>query len=160
MTSAAAATAVLEPLAMDLLLASLERLAGLVSDGLPDEERYLPATSSPATKEPMMDLLRRVRSKGFGILLASQNPGDFDYRGRENINTWFVGKVSQERSLGKLRDLLGDTAAASLPNLPRGQFFLVRSPPPREVRADRSLMDTIELGPDEVLALARAAARS
>ncbi|HKE20614.1 MAG TPA: type IV secretion system DNA-binding domain-containing protein [Kofleriaceae bacterium] len=121
-----------------------------------EADLYLPATSSPATKEPMMDLLRRARSKGFGVLLASQNPGDFDYRGRENINTWFVGKVSQDRTLGKLRDLLGDTAAAGLPNLPRGQFFLVRSPPPREVRADRSLMDTIELGPDEVLALARA----
>jgi hypothetical protein len=118
---------------------------------------YLPATSSPATKGPMMDLLRRARSKGFGMLLASQNPGDFDYRGRENINTWLVGKVSQDRSIAKMRELLGEHASvANLAAQPRGQFFLLQSPPPREVRADRSLMETRELNPEEVLALARA----
>jgi DNA helicase HerA-like ATPase len=116
--------------------------------------------SAPATKEPMMELLRRARSKGFGMMLASQNPGDFDYKGRENINTWFVGKVSQDRNIGKLRDLLGDHPSASaLPMMPRGQFLLLRSPPPREVRVARSLMETRELNPDEVLALARAARR-
>ena len=125
-----------------------------------EADLYLPATSSPATKEPMMDLLRRARSKGFGMMLASQNPGDFDYRGRENINTWFVGKISQDRSIGKLRDLLGDhPSAAGLASLPRGQFLLVQSPPAREVRADRSLMETRELSPEDVIALARRPAR-
>jgi hypothetical protein len=122
-----------------------------------EADLYLPATSSPATKEPMMDLLRRARSKGFGMLLASQNPGDFDYRGRENISTWFVGKVSQDRSIGKLRDLIGDhPSAAGLASLARGHFLLMQSPPPREVRADRSLMDTRELNPEDIIALTRA----
>lgn len=124
---------------------------------LDEADLYLPATSSPATKEPMMDLLRRARSKGFGMLLASQNPGDFDYRGRENINTWFVGKVSQDRTIGKLRDLLGDhPSAAGLGTMPRGQFLVLTSPPPRDVRADRSLMETRELNPEDIIALARA----
>ena len=36
------------------------------------------ATSAASPVEPLsMDLLRRARSKGFGMLLASQNPGDF-----------------------------------------------------------------------------------
>jgi hypothetical protein len=123
-----------------------------------EADLYLPATSSPATKEPMMDLLRRARSKGFGMLLASQNPGDFDYRGRENISTWLVGNVSQDRSIGKLRDLLGDhPGTAGLASLPRGQFLLLQTPPPREVRADRSLMETHELNPEDIIALARAA---
>ena len=125
-----------------------------------EADLYLPATSSPATKGPMMDLLRRARSKGFGMLLASQNPGDFDYRGRENINTWFVGKVSQDRSIGKLRDLLGDHAsAAGLASQQRGHFLLMQSTPPREVRADRSLMETRELSPEDIIALTRAPGR-
>jgi hypothetical protein len=125
-----------------------------------EADLYMPATSSPATKEPMMDLLRRARSKGFGMMLASQNPGDFDYKGRENINTWLVGQVSQERSIGKVRDLLGDHPNVSgLATLPRGHFFFLQAPPVREVRAERSLMETREIGPEEVLAMARAARR-
>jgi hypothetical protein len=125
-----------------------------------EADLYLPATSSPATKEPMMDLLRRARSKGFGVLLASQNPGDFDYKGRENINTWFVGRVAQERSIAKMRDLLGDYPNVSgLANQPRGQFFMLESRGPREVRADRNLCETRELTQEEILHLARNPAR-
>jgi hypothetical protein len=46
---------------------------------------YLPAgTKQPATKAPMEDLLRRARSAGVGVFLATQSPGDLDYKCKEN----------------------------------------------------------------------------
>ena len=48
-----------------------------------EADAYVPAMSSPPTKEPMFDLLRRARSGGIGVLLATQNPGDFDYKARD-----------------------------------------------------------------------------
>ena len=53
-----------------------------------EADAYIPAIGSPPTKEPMFDLLRRARSAGIGVLLATQNPGDFDYKARDNIATW------------------------------------------------------------------------
>ena len=60
-------------------------------------------TSKPATKEPMENLLKRARSAGLGVLLATQSPGDFDYKCRENINTWFVGKIKEDNITSRFR---------------------------------------------------------
>jgi hypothetical protein len=123
-----------------------------------EADAYVPATSSPPTKEPMFDLLRRSRSTGIGVLLATQNPGDFDYKARDNINTWLLGKVSQERAIEKMRNLI-----ASYPDVgPRlasqrtGSFFLLSGTTKRELKADRSLMETVQLSEAEVAELARA----
>ena len=63
------------------------------------------AVRQPATKAPMEDLLRRARSAGLGILLASQSPGDFDYKCRDNIKSWLVGQVKEETALRKLKPM-------------------------------------------------------
>ncbi|MBX2812253.1 MAG: DUF853 family protein [Myxococcales bacterium] len=76
-----------------------------------EADRYVPAIREPPTKRPLEDLLRRARSAGLGVMLATQNPGDFDYRARDNILTWFVGKLSQQRSIDKLKDVFGDRGA-------------------------------------------------
>lgn len=39
-----------------------------------EADLYLPAMGQPATKEPMENLLRRARSAGTGIFLATQSP--------------------------------------------------------------------------------------
>ncbi|HWO23953.1 MAG TPA: DUF87 domain-containing protein [Kofleriaceae bacterium] len=122
-----------------------------------EADAYVPATSSPPTKEPMFDLLRRSRSTGIGVLLATQNPGDFDYKARDNINTWLLGKVTQDRAIEKMRHLI-----ASYPDVgPRlasqrtGSFFLLAGTTKRELKADRSLMETTQLSEAEVADLAR-----
>ncbi len=123
-----------------------------------EADTYVPATGAPPTKEPMFDLLRRARSTGIGVLLATQNPGDFDYKARDNIATWLVGKVAQERAIDKMRNLL-----ASYPNVgprlatqPTGHFFVLSNGEAREVKCDRSLMSTEQLAEQEVAELARA----
>lgn len=122
-----------------------------------EADAYVPAQSSPATKEPMFDLLRRARSGGLGILLATQNPGDFDYKARDNIATWIVGKVAQDRAIEKMRNLIGTypNVGPRLATQPTGQFFVLANGKAIEIRSDRSLMATEQLSEAEVLDLAK-----
>jgi hypothetical protein len=126
-----------------------------------EADLYIPAVASPPTKEPMFDLLRRARSGGVGILLASQNTGDFDYKARDNINTWCLGKIAQDRAIEKMRNLMSGypNVATRLAGQGTGSFFLLNSqmvPPTRELRATRSIMKTQQLPEQEIAALARA----
>ena len=95
-----------------------------------EADLYLPATSQPATKAPMENLLRRARSAGLGIMVASQSPGDFDYRCRDNIRTWCVGRITQPVAIQKMRPMLADVrvdVASKLAGRQVGQFFALSS---------------------------------
>lgn len=125
-----------------------------------EADKYIPATSNPATKDPMFDLLRRARSGGLGVLLATQNPGDLDYRARDNIQTWLIGKVAQDRAIEKMKNLIGayPNVASRLATQTTGSFFLLNPSIPnglREVRAEPALMRTQQLEEHEIAALAR-----
>ncbi len=126
-----------------------------------EADAYIPAVGMPATKEPMFDLLRRARSGGLGILLATQNPGDFDYKARDNMATWLVGKVAQQVAIEKMRNLLGPypDVARRLANQPTGHFFMLGGDRATEVRCDRSLMQTEQVSETEVADLARSTKR-
>lgn len=122
-----------------------------------EADTYVPATSSPPTKDPMFDLLRRSRSTGIGVLLATQNPGDFDYKARDNITTWLLGKIAQDRAIEKMRNLIAHypDVGPRLASQRTGSFFLLTGTTKRELRADRSLMETVQLPETEVADLAR-----
>jgi Cdc6-like AAA superfamily ATPase len=122
-----------------------------------EADTYVPATSSPPTKDPMFDLLRRSRSTGIGVLLATQNPADFDYKARDNINTWLLGKITQDRATEKMRNLIGSypDVGPRLASQRTGSFFLLTGTTKRELKADRSLMETVQQGEAEVIELAR-----
>ena len=120
---------------------------------------YMPATSKPATKEPLQDLLRRARAAGLGVMLATQSPGDLDYKSRENILTWFVGRVTEKTAVAKMQPLLSESRTnfkSKLANQAIGEFFMLQSGDATEVKAHRSLMDTEQLAEDEIRELARA----
>ena len=51
-----------------------------------------------------MTLLKQAREFGVGILLATQNPVDLDYKALSNAGTWFVGKLQTERDKARLLD--------------------------------------------------------
>ncbi|HEX3759036.1 MAG TPA: DUF87 domain-containing protein, partial [Kofleriaceae bacterium] len=122
-----------------------------------EADMYVPAMSSPPTKDPMFDLLRRSRSTGIGVLLATQNPADFDYKARDNIHTWLLGKITQDRATEKMRNLIGNypDVGPRLASQRTGSFFLLTGTTKRELKADRSLMDTVQQSESEVLELAR-----
>jgi len=132
-----------------------ETLQGVV---LFDEaDLYLPATSKPATKQPMENLLKRARSAGLGVFLATQSPGDMDYRCRDNINTWMLGRIKEERALEKIKPVLSSLrmdVSQKLANQDTGQFFLSQSGDVSRVQSQRSFMETSQLSEREILELA------
>ncbi len=128
-----------------------------------EADLYLPAVRQPASKEPMENLLRRARSAGLGLLLATQSPGDFDYRCRDNIRTWFVGQVKETNSLAKMKPMLSECrvdVTARLPGQTTGQFHLIRDGVVTSLMADPSAVEPLQIPEDEILSLARSTLRA
>ncbi len=65
---------------------------------------FFPPSGNPPSKNIMLTLLKQARAHGVGILLATQNPVDLDYKGLSNTGTWFVGRLQTERDKKRLLD--------------------------------------------------------
>ena len=74
---------------------------------------YLPPTANPPSKKPMLTMLKQGRAFGLGLLLATQNPVDLDYKALSNIGTWFLGRLQTERDKARVLDGLEGAAAGS-----------------------------------------------
>jgi hypothetical protein len=72
---------------------------------------YFPPVANPPSKLPLMTLLKQARAYGLGVVLATQNPVDLDYKGLANTGTWFIGRLQTERD--KARVLEGLEGASS-----------------------------------------------
>ncbi|WP_437765329.1 helicase HerA-like domain-containing protein [Sorangium sp. So ce281] len=125
---------------------------------LDEADMYLPAQSQPATKAPMENLLRRARSGGLGVLLATQSPGDLDYRCRDNLRSWFVGRVTQQTALDKMKPLLSDArmdVSARIPGQEAGEFHLLQDGRVTAFKRDVPLLRAEQVPESEILKLAR-----
>jgi hypothetical protein len=71
---------------------------------------YLPPTSNPPSKTPMLTLLKQARAFGVGMVFATQNPVDLDYKALSNMGTWFIGRLQTERDKARLLDGLESAA--------------------------------------------------
>ena len=67
---------------------------------------YFPPVANPPTKEPLIKLLKQARAYGLGVVLATQNPVDLDYKGLANTGTWFVGRLQTERDKARVLEAL------------------------------------------------------
>lgn len=72
---------------------------------------FFPPTATPPSKLPMLTLLKQARAYGLGVVLATQNPVDLDYKGLSNTGTWFIGRLQTERD--KMRVMEGLEGAAA-----------------------------------------------
>lgn len=79
---------------------------------------YLPPTANPPSKQPLLRMLKQARAFGLGLLLATQNPVDMDYKALSNTGTWFIGKLQTERDKNRLLDGLESLAGG----IPRAQM--------------------------------------
>jgi uncharacterized protein DUF87 len=124
-----------------------------------EADLYIPANSKPATAEPLQSLLKRARSAGLGIMLATQSPGDLDYKSRDQITSWFIGRVREDTALRKLRAAFqsesGLDPGAVLPGQTVGEFHLVQEGLVRPMRALRSLINAEQVPFDRIEQLAR-----
>lgn len=74
---------------------------------------YFPPTANPPAKRPMLSLLKQARAYGLGVVLATQNPVDLDYKGLSNAGTWFLGRLQTERDKQRVLEGLEGAAAHS-----------------------------------------------
>ena len=65
---------------------------------------YLPPVANPPSKLPLLTLLKQARASGVGVMLATQNPVDLDYKALSNTGTWFLGKLQTERDKARVLD--------------------------------------------------------
>lgn len=75
---------------------------------------YFPPSAMPPSKLPLLTLMKQARAFGVGVVLATQNPVDLDYKGLSNAGTWFIGRLQTERDQARLIDGLLNANGAGL----------------------------------------------
>lgn len=93
---------------------------------------YVPPVSNPPAKQPILTLMKQARAFGVGLVLATQNPVDVDYKGISNAGTWMIGRLQTEQDKARLLDGLeaasgaGDLqeTSATISGLEKREFVL------------------------------------
>lgn len=107
---------------------------------LDEVQGILPPSAMPPTKPPLLTLLKQGRAFGTGVLLATQNPVDLDYKALGNIGVKLVGRLDTEndrrRALEGL-DVTGSDVEETVAALAPRQFLLAgaRVGAPRVLRS-------------------------
>ena len=96
---------------------------------------YLPPTANPPTKKPILTLMKQARAFGVGVVLATQNPVDVDYKALSNAGTWMIGRLQTDRDKQRLLDGLSSASGgidvgavdATISGLAKREFVLRRA---------------------------------
>jgi hypothetical protein len=65
---------------------------------------YLPPVANPPSRPVLLRLLKQGRAFGLGLVLATQNPTDLNYKALSNAGTWCIGRLQTERDKQRLLD--------------------------------------------------------
>jgi DNA helicase HerA-like ATPase len=63
-----------------------------------------PHPANPPTKRPIVALMKQARAFGVGMVLATQNPMDLDYRALSNAGLWCVGRLQTDADRDRVLD--------------------------------------------------------
>ncbi len=74
---------------------------------------YVPPTANPPSKTPILTLMKQARAYGLGVVLATQNPVDLDYKGLTNAGIWFLGRLQTARDKARVLDGLEGAASTA-----------------------------------------------
>ncbi len=74
---------------------------------------YVPPTANPPSKTPILTLMKQARAYGLGVVLATQNPVDLDYKGLSNAGIWFLGRLQTARDKARVLDGLEGAASTA-----------------------------------------------
>jgi hypothetical protein len=90
---------------------------------------YLPPhPANPPTKQPLLTLMKQARAVGFGVVLATQNPVDLDYKALTNAGTWAIGRLSTKQDVERvaegLKSARGEDLTGAIGALKPRQFVL------------------------------------
>ncbi len=91
---------------------------------------FLPAGSEKPVCKPMLKLLfKQARKYGISCVIATQNPGDIDYKAFSQFGTWAIGRLNLKQDIKKVKQALKSLTSdvdleATLPKLKTGEFLL------------------------------------
>jgi hypothetical protein len=74
---------------------------------------FLPPVANPPSKPPLLTLLKQARAFGLGVVVATQNPVDLDYKALANAGTWLLGRLQTDRDKARVLDGLEGAAASA-----------------------------------------------
>ncbi|MGE3851513.1 MAG: helicase HerA-like domain-containing protein [Planctomycetota bacterium] len=93
---------------------------------------FLPPVKKPACKEILETLLRQARKYGVSCLLATQSPGDIDYKSLGQVATIALGRLSTQQDQKKVEKMVkslapdsADAAMSRLASMETGNFLLL-----------------------------------
>ena len=63
-----------------------------------------PHPANPPTKRPIVALMKQARAFGVGVIVATQNPMDLDYRALSNAGLWCIGRLQTDADRARVLD--------------------------------------------------------
>jgi hypothetical protein len=69
-----------------------------------------PHPQNPPTKRPLVSLMKQARAFGVGVVIATQNPMDLDYRALSNAGLWCIGRLQTDADRARVVDGLAASA--------------------------------------------------
>lgn len=69
-----------------------------------------PHPAAPPTKRPLVALMKQARAFGVGVVVATQNPMDLDYRALSNAGLWCLGRLQTDADRARVIDGLANEA--------------------------------------------------
>lgn len=72
-----------------------------------------PHPANPPTKRPLVSLMKQARAFGVGVVIATQNPMDLDYRALGNAGFWAIGRLQTDRDRARIVDGLASCGTAA-----------------------------------------------
>jgi len=102
---------------------------------------YIPPVMKPACKESLDLLFRQGRKYGVSCLIATQSPGDIDYKAIGQFSTFTLGTLNTRQDIEKVKRRLESIApkevgfiVKKMPALQAGQFLVVSPDEYRKVQ--------------------------
>jgi hypothetical protein len=95
-----------------------------------------PYPANPPTKRPLVSLMKQARAFGVGVVVATQNPMDLDYRALSNAGLWCIGRLQTDADRARVLEGLAGASGGdphSAHDLARvvqnlaARWFLVRN---------------------------------
>ncbi len=102
---------------------------------------FVPPTASPPSKMPILTIMKQARAFGVGMVLATQNPVDVDYKAIANAGTWMIGRLQTERDKARLLEGMQSAGGgvdlahldATISGLAKREFVLHQTSAPQPV---------------------------
>jgi hypothetical protein len=114
-----------------------------------------PHPKNPPTKRPLVALMKQARAFGVGVLVATQNPMDVDYRALGNAGVWCIGRLQTDADCARVLDGLASTGTNGQSTAELGKIVKNLAPRWFLLRDVHARVGTILLQPRWAMSLLR-----